>query len=167
MPPKRIHSLLAANYNTFFSPLHIWTGTGASGDEGNERFSPYNYLPTWQSRLACLACHNPAKPMEIASDCNPSFSPRRRGFVSHPGSLGHWGRGGGFACRPPPLINGPDDSGSASSGKNSRAAFWGGVPVSGVRGCSGCCPLRVPPCPILRWSSVGSVFSCSGETCYA
>jgi len=136
-----------------------------SGDEGKERFSPYNYLPTWQNRLACLACHNPAKPMEIASDCDPSFSPRRRDFVLHPGSIGHWGRGGGFACRPPPLINGPDDSGSASSGTNSRAAFWGAVPVSGVRGCSGCCPLRgasLPPpavvfcglCVFLLWGDL-------------
>jgi hypothetical protein len=85
--------------------------------------------------------------METTNDCNPSFSPRYRGFVLHPGSIGHWGRGGGFACRPPPLINGPDDSGSASSGTNLRAVFWGVVLLSGVRGCWGFCPLWVTSLP--------------------
>ena len=72
---------------------------GASGDEGNERSSPCIYLPTWQSHLAYLACHNPAEPVEFASDCDPSFSPRRRGFMSYPGFSGRRGEGVVF---PPP-----------------------------------------------------------------
>ena len=72
---------------------------GASGDEGNERSSPCIYLPIWQSHLAYLACHNPAEPVEFASDCDPSFSPRRRGFMSYPGFSGRWGEGAVF---PPP-----------------------------------------------------------------
>jgi hypothetical protein len=80
----------------------VWTGTGAPGDKGNERSSPCIYLPTWQSHLACLACHNPAEPMEFASDCDPSFSPRRRGFVLHPGLNGWWGEGAVF---PPPAAS--------------------------------------------------------------
>jgi hypothetical protein len=87
----------------------MWTETrpgalrrqGAPGDEGNERSSHCIYLPTWQSHLAYLACHNPAEPMEFTSDCDPSFSPHRRGFVSYPGLSGHWGRGWSSPPLPP------------------------------------------------------------------
>jgi len=34
-------------------------------------------------------------------------------------------------------------------------------------GARGAVPSGAPPCPLLRWSSVGSVFSRFGETCYA
>jgi len=84
--------------------------TGALGDEGNERSSPCSYFPIWQSHLACLACHNPAEPMEFASDCDPSFSPRRRGFMSYPGFSGRWGEGAVFSPPGLPLlIDGPVD----------------------------------------------------------
>jgi hypothetical protein len=66
------------------------------GGEGNERSTPYNYLPIWQRRLMRLDFHNPAESMEVASDCNSSFSPHHCSFdvvswVNHSG-----GRGGGF-----------------------------------------------------------------------
>ncbi len=75
---------------------------GAPGDVGNEHSSPCIYLPTWQSHLTYLGCHNPAEPVQFASDCDPSFSPRRRGFVSHPGLHGRWGEGAVIPPPPPP-----------------------------------------------------------------
>ncbi len=73
--------------------------TGALGDEGNEGSSPCSYLLIWQSHLACLACHNPAEPIEFASDCDHSFSPRRRGFNVVSWVQWAWGEGAVF---PPP-----------------------------------------------------------------
>ncbi len=104
--------------------------------EGNERSSPCIYLPNWQRHLMYLACHNPAEPVEFASDCDPSFSPCRRV------SWVEWalGGGGGYSPRLPLLIDGPVDPGSASSGTNSCAVFWGAVRAPGVRGCWGAVP---------------------------
>jgi len=48
-------------------------------------------------------------------------------------------------------------------GLRSGGLSWCRVCV-GARGAD---PSGAPPCPLLWWSSVGSVFSCSGETCFA
>jgi len=124
--------------------------TGALGDEGNERSSPCSYFPTWQSHLACLACHNPAEPMEFASDCDPSFSPRRRGFMSYPGFSGRWGEGAVFSPPGLPLlIDGPvDPNGSSPVAAKTRGLCSGGL--SGRRGCAGAgarFPAGRPPPP--------------------
>jgi hypothetical protein len=74
-------------------------------------------------------------------------SPCHHGSVSHPESIGRWGEGGGLPLRLPPLINGPVDSGIASSGTNLQAGFWGAALASGVRGCSGAVPCSAPPSP--------------------
>jgi len=141
--------------------------TGALGDEGNERSSPCSYFPTWQSHLACLACHNPAEPMEFASDCDPSFSPRRRGFMSYPGFSGRWGEGAVF---PPPgclfSLMGPLILMVAPVAAKTRGLCSG--ELSGRRGCVGAgarFPAGRPLPPLLLWPCLGLVFSCSGETC--
>jgi len=141
--------------------------TGALGDEGNERSSPCSYFPTWQSHLACLACHNPAEPMEFASDCDPSFSPRRRGFMSYPGFSGRWGEGAVF---PPPgclfSLMGPLILMVAPVAAKTRGLCSG--ELSGRRGCVGAgarFPAGRPLPPLLLWPYLGLVFSCSGETC--
>ena len=139
---------------------------GASGDEGNERSSPCIYLPTWQSHLAYLACHNPAEPVEFASDCDPSFSPRRRGFMSYPGFSGRWGEGAVF---PPPgclfSLLGPLILMVAPVAAKTRGLCSG--ELSGRRGCVGVGrgSLRGVLPPLLLWPYAGLVFSCSGETC--
>ncbi len=74
------------------------------------------------------------------------------------GSVGVGGRGRSFP-RPglPLLIVGPvDPNGSASSGKNTRAVFWGAVRAPGVRGCWGAVPCGASsPPPLLLWPCVG------------
>ncbi len=57
------------------------------------------------------------------------------------GSVGVGGRGRSFPPGMPLLNVGPvDPNGSASSGKNSRAVFWGAVRAPGMRGCWGAVP---------------------------
>jgi hypothetical protein len=158
--------LIGGGYRWGVGEGHMWIGTGAPGDEGNERFSPYPYLPTWQSRLACLAYHNPAKPMEIASDCDSSFSPRPRGSVSHPGLLGRLGRGGGNVCLPPSLVNGPGDSGRPVVAQI-RGPHSGGLPwCRACVGALGAASSGASPLPPLRRVFAGSVFSRWGESCH-
>jgi hypothetical protein len=82
--------------------------------------------------------------MEIASDCDPSFSPRRRDSVSHPGLFGRLGGGGGNVCLPPSLVNGPGDSGRPVSARI-RGPHSGGLPWCRVRvGARGAAPLGRP-----------------------
>jgi hypothetical protein len=116
--------------------------------KGNERASPCNYLPTWQSHLV------------FASDCDPSFSPRLPGFVLHPGLKGRWGEGAVFPPPwLPPLIDGP-----ASSGTNSWAVFWGAVRAPGVCGCWGVVPCGASSFPpSCRGLARPCVFLLSGD----
>ena len=105
--------------------------------------------------------------MEIASDCDPSFSPRRRGF--NVVSWVQWAVGGGGGLSPPGLpllIDGPVDPGKAPVAAKTRGLCSG--ELSGRRGCVGAgarFPAGRPLPPLLLWPCVGLVFSCSGETC--
>ena len=92
------------------------------------------------------------------------------------GSVGVGGRGRSFPPGLPLLIVGPvDPNGSASSGKNSQAVFWGAVRAPGVRGCWGAVlcgasspPLLLWPCIFLLWgdlpnlSYLNSAHGCDG-----
>jgi hypothetical protein len=131
--------------------------TGAPDDEGNERSSPCIYLLTWQSHLACLACHNPAEPMEFASDCDPSFSPRRRGF--NVVSWVQWALGGGGGLSPPGLsllIDGPVDPGKAPVAAKLAGCVLGSCPGTWGAWVLGRGSLRgvlsPPSCCGLTWS---------------
>jgi hypothetical protein len=75
------------------------------------------------------------------------------------GLSGHWGEGAVFPPPRLPLLNdGPVDPGSASSGTNSRAVFWGAVRAPGVCGCWGAVPCGASSPPLLLWPCVGLVF---------
>ncbi len=125
--------------------------------KGNERASPCNYLPTWQSHLV------------FASDCDPSFSPRRPGFVLHPGLTGGWGVVAVFPPPPPPgcllslmglLIQvvpvAAQTHGLCSGGRSGAWGVW-------VLGCGSLRGVLFPP--LLPWPCTGLVFSCSLEIC--
>jgi hypothetical protein len=117
---------------------------------------------TWRAWPAI----NPVEPMEYASDCNPSFSPRRCGFVSHPGSIGWWMEGVVFPpCGRLLLLMGLLIQVVPVAAQTRGPGFWGAVRAPGVHGCWGAVPCGVSPSPLLRWSFAGFVFSCSGETC--
>jgi hypothetical protein len=73
--------------------------------------------------------------------------------------MGGGGRGRSFPPRLPPLIDGPVDSGSASSGTNSWAVFRGGGPGAWgawVLGCGSLWGVLFPP--LLPWPCAGPVF---------